>query len=50
MEINPLLDIKIEEKDLIRLLKEVKGLGIEKNYLYFDDEEEKLRGKVGIVL
>jgi len=49
MVINPLLDIKIEERDLVRLLKEVKGLAIEKNYLFFD-EEEKLRGEVGIVL
>jgi len=38
MEINPLLDVKIEERDLVRLLKEVKGLAIEKNYIYFEGE------------
>jgi len=38
MVISPLLDVKIEERDLVRLLEEVKGLKVEKNYLYFEGE------------
>jgi hypothetical protein len=34
---NPLLDILIEERDLVRLLKEVKSLRVDKNYLFYED-------------